>query len=143
MKENDTQKRKRKLVRYSEAFKLQVVSELESGRFGSPHEASQAYGITGRETVKRWLQSFGKEFLSTRVIRVEKQGEPSEISRLKARVRKLESSLANAHMDLALDRAYFEMLCEQTSIDPSEFKKKHDGTASTEPKSKRARRAKN
>jgi len=130
----------RKVVRYSDAFKVQVISELESGRFGSASEASQAYGITGRTTVKRWLQEFGKESLMKKVIRVERPGEPGEMSRLKARVRKLEAALADAHMDLALDRAYFEMLCEQTNTDPASFKKKHDGSVSAEQRG-RAERA--
>ena len=52
-----------------------------------------------------------------------KQGEPGEIKRLKDRVRRLETSLADAHMDSALDRAFFEMLCERTKTDAAAFKK--------------------
>jgi len=38
------------VMRYSEAFKIQVVEDLARGRFGSPFEAAQAHGI-GRNTV--------------------------------------------------------------------------------------------
>jgi len=116
------------VVRYSEAFKLNVVDELQRGRFGSPFEASRAYGIGGQETVSRWLKQYGKEELLKKVIRVEKRGEPGEIKRLKDRVRRLEASLADAHMDSALDRAFFEMLCERTDTDIGAFKKKHAET---------------
>lgn len=120
-----------KVIRYSEAFKQQVVEEVEGGRFGSAYEAARAYGITGNGTVERWLRDAGRERHLKKVVRVEKPGEPGEIRRLKDRVRKLEEALADAHIDSALDQSYFEILCEQTGIDPEAFKKKHGGKAST------------
>ena len=121
----------KKVIRYSEAFKQQVVSELEDGRYGSPYEASQAYGIRGAPTVARWVREYGKSHLLRKVVRVEKQGEPGEIKRLKERVRQLETSLADAHMDWALEKSFFEILCERTDTDVESFKKKHGGKWST------------
>lgn len=118
-------------MRYSEAFKQQVVGEVEAGRFGSAYEASLAYGIRGNGTVGRWLNEYGKGHLLRKVVRVEKPGEPGELKRLRERVRRLEEALADAHMDGALDRAYFDILCERTGTDPAAFKKKHGGRAST------------
>ena len=115
----------KRVIRYSEAFKQQVISELEAGRFANPHEASLAYGIRGNETVCRWVRSYGRGHLLRKVVRVEKPGEPGEIKLLKERVRKLESALADAHMDAALEKAYFEILCEDTDTDIHAFKKKH------------------
>lgn len=120
-----------KVVRYSEAFKQQVVSELEDGRYGSPFEASRAYGISGSGTVRRWVREYGKSHLLSKVVRVEKQGEPGEIKRLKDRVRQLESALADSHMDWALEKSFFEILCERTNTDVEAFKKKHAGTVCT------------
>jgi len=37
-------------IRYSQAFKRQVVADLESGRFGSIRAASRHYGIRGSGT---------------------------------------------------------------------------------------------
>lgn len=121
----------KEVVRYSEAFKHQVVSEVEGGRFGSAHEAAAAYGIRGHGTVQRWLREYGKGHLLGKVVRVEKQGEPGEIRRLRERVRELERALADAHMDWALAESYYELLCERTETDGGEFKKKHAGTVST------------
>jgi transposase-like protein len=118
-------------MRYSEAFKQQVVDELEAGRFGSPHETSLAYGVDPG-SVKRWVRQYGKAHLLRKVVRVEKQGEPGEMKRLKERIRKLESALADSVMDQALDQSFFELLCERTGTDPDAFKKKHGGQASTE-----------
>ena len=111
--------------RYSEAFKQQVVMEIERGRFGSAHEASEAYGIRGHATVAKWLREAGRGELLRKVVRVEKPGEPGEVRRLKERVRKLEAALADAHMDRALGQSFFEILCEEQGIDPGVFKKKH------------------
>lgn len=120
----------KRVMRYSEAFKQQVVDELEAGRFGSSHEASQAYGVD-QASVKRWAKQYGKAHLLRKVVRVEKQDEPGEIKRLKERVRSLEAALADSVMDQALDQSFFEILCERTGTDANAFKKKHVGRAST------------
>ena len=120
----------KQVMRYSEAFKQQVIDELEAGRFGSPYEASQAYGVD-QASVNRWAKQYGKAHLLGKVVRVEKQNEPGEIKRLKERVRKLEAALADSVMDQALDQSFFEILCERTGTDTDAFKKKHVGQAST------------
>jgi hypothetical protein len=54
--------------------------------------------------------------------------EIDQLQRLKQRVRQLESALADANIDLALERAYVEMACERAGIkDVEGFKKKADG----------------
>ena len=110
-------------MRYSEAFKQQVVDDLEAGRFGSPYEASQAYGVD-QASVKRWVKQYGKAHLLRKVVRVVKPDEPGEIKRLKDRVRRLEAALADSHMDQALSESFFEILCERTGTDVDSFKKR-------------------
>jgi len=51
------------VVRYSEAFKLQVVSELETGKLGCIFEARKRYAIKGVGTVDRWVRKYGKNHL--------------------------------------------------------------------------------
>jgi transposase-like protein len=121
-------------VRYSEAFKQQVISELEDGRFASAGEAAKAYGIGGHSTINRWLSEYGRNELVGKVVRVEKPGEPGEIKRLQERVRELESALSDSYIDGALERSYFTILCEQTNTDPEVFRKKHVGKAHTKPR---------
>ena len=53
----------RPTFKYSEAFKLQVVNEIESGRVSSIHAASVRYGIGGGETVKSWVRGYGRNHL--------------------------------------------------------------------------------
>jgi transposase len=120
------------VVRYSEAFKLQVVRQLEQGRFGNPWEAGQAYGVKGTNTVARWVRQFGKDHLLGKVVRVMKADEQSEVKALRKRVRELERALADAHLDLKLEGAYVELACEVAGVeDVAEFKKKHAGVRST------------
>jgi len=120
------------LVRYSEAFKLQVVRELEEGKYQSCNEACRAYGIGGLVTVQRWLRAYGKGHLVRRVVRVETPEERSELRKLKDRVRELEKALCDAHLDLRLSESYLELACEAGGIeDVDAFKKKRSGMRST------------
>ena len=124
----------REVMRYSEAFKMQVVRELEQGRFKSPWEAGRAYGVKGTYTVARWVQQFGKDHLLGKLVRVMKADEETEVKALRKRVRELERALADAHMDLKLEAAYMELACEAAGVeDVAEFKKKHAGVRSTKP----------
>ena len=117
----------RAVIRYSEAFKLQVIRELETGRFGSPFEASRAYGVEA-STVGYWIRRYGKNHLLGKVVRVMKADEESEVKALRKRMRELEKALADAHIDSKLDAAYLRIACRAAGIEDVEaFKKKHAG----------------
>jgi hypothetical protein len=64
---------------------------------------------------------------------VERPEEINELKRLKERVRRLETALADANIDIALERAYTELACERAGVDPQEFKKKAAGQLRTKP----------
>lgn len=115
-------------IRYSEAFKLQVVRDFEQGKFESATAAGHAYGVNGRGTVARWVQRFGKDHLLGKMVWVMKADEETEVKALRMRVRELEKALAYAHLDLRLEAAYVELACEAAGVqDVAEFKKKHAG----------------
>lgn len=116
----------RPAIRYSEAFQLQVVRELE--REGLSVRAMQRkYGIRGCGTVENWLRKHGNGSRG-KVIRVEKPEEINGLRRLRERVKRLESALADANIDLALERAYTRLACERAGIEDVEgFKKKQAG----------------
>lgn len=116
------------VVRYSEAFKQQVLRELEEGKFGSVLEAARAYRIRGGWTIQKWMLRYGREHLMRKVVRVESPKEVSENKELRKRVRELEAALADAHLDARLDAAYLQIACRAAGIEDVEaFKKKHGG----------------
>jgi transposase-like protein len=119
-------------IRYSEAFKLQVVREVEQGRFESGWAAGRAYGVKGAGTVATWIQRYGKDHLLGKVVKVMKADEQTEVKALRKRVRELERALADAHIDLKLEEAYLEIACEAAGVqDVAEFKKKRAMVRST------------
>lgn len=85
------------------------------------------YGIKGSYTVQRWARKYGKGDLG-KVIRVEKPKEVNEREEMKQRIKALEKALADAHIDLAIERACTRAACERAGIeDVAEFKKKAGG----------------
>jgi transposase-like protein len=116
-------------IRYSEAFKMAVVREVEAKDLPCA-QMRRKYGIGGGGTVEGWVRKYGKGDRGIR-IRVEKPEEIKEAKRLRDRVRRLESALADANIELALERAYTELACERAGVDPQEFKKKAAGQLRT------------
>src|SRR6267154_3359926 len=120
----------RATVRYSEAFKREIVRELEAGEIGYG-SIRRKYGIRGGGTVQRWLGPYGTGSKG-KVIRVQTPEEINEMEQLKRRIHQLEKALADSNIDLAMERAYTQMACERAGIkDVQEFKKKADGVRRT------------
>lgn len=116
----------RQAIRYSEAFKMQVVGEVE--KTGQSYDrVRRKYGIKGSSTVSRWVRQYGNGSMG-KMIRVERAEEINELKALRERVKRLETALADANLDLALERAYVRLACQRAGIkDVEGFKKKSDG----------------
>jgi len=124
------QQRKNAGIRYSEAFKMQVVRAVELEGETCEH-MRRKYGIGGRATVPAWVRKYGNGSWGKR-IRVETPEEINQTEQLKRRVRLLEQALADANIDLALERQYTRLACERAGIkDMVEFKKKAGGPPPT------------
>ena len=108
---------------------MAIVRELEQQDLPYAH-VRRKYGIGGCGTVENWVRTYGKSGRGVR-IRVEKPEEINELKRLKERVRRLESALADANIEVALERAYTELACERAGVDVVEFKKKAAGKLRT------------
>lgn len=109
---------------------MEVVRELEEGNV--PYASlRRKYGIRGCDTVQEWARKYGNGSRG-RVIRVETPKEINELKKLKERVKRLESLLADTNLELALERQYTRLACERAGIaDVEGFKKKADGKPST------------
>jgi transposase-like protein len=116
--------------RYSEAFKRQVVEELEQGKFTSAFDAQQSYGILGDGTVSRWMKKYGRDNLFPKLVRIETMKEKDRVKEARMRIRNLETALSDAHIDNCLEHAFLEIACERMGISVEDFKKKHELTLS-------------
>jgi transposase len=120
----------REVIRYSEAFKMSVVRELEAGGLAFD-ELGRKYGIKGHETLAKWVRKYGNGTRG-KVIRVEKPEEIDQMKKLKERVQVLERVVGSLHVELALERAYTNLACERAGIgDVPAFKKKSAGPPGT------------
>ena len=105
---------------------MAVVRELEEGEMCF-EAMRRKYGIKGTGTVQKWARKYGRGDLG-KIIRVEKPKEVNERAQMKQRIQALEKALADAHIDLAIERACTKVACEQAGIkDVAEFKKKAGG----------------
>ena len=117
-------------IRYSEAFKRQVVNELERGKYRSIEASRRIYGIKGSMTVHRWVREYGREDILPKRVRIETLKERDELKETRKRVRELEAALADAHIECCLEKAYVHVACDRMGIDPEDFKKKNAITLS-------------
>ena len=119
----------KQLVRYSEAFKMRVVSEIESGKFKSNLEARKRYDIRGGSTINTWIHKYGKDYLLSKVVIVQTTEERDQLKAMKKEIHELKSALSDAHLDLRLEKAWVKIACKQAGIkDVDTFKKKADTT---------------
>lgn len=113
------------VIRYSKAFKMQCVSEVESGK-SCAFSVQRKYRIKGTATVMRWVRRFGSGQYG-KIIRVEKADEINEAGQLRSELRRVKEALADMHMELALEQAFLAVACEQMGQSVEGFKKKHAG----------------
>jgi transposase len=123
----------RTVFRYSLAFRQQVISELESGRFASIDAARIHYNIGGAETVVNWVRAMGKNHLLPKRVRVEPVDEADRIRELQKQVRHLEQMLGRTQADNLLNQSFLKLACDQLGVEVDAFRKKSAGAPSATP----------
>jgi transposase-like protein len=122
-------KRKReKFIRYSEAFKQEIVREVESGT-RSLSEVRQVYNL-GSCTIQKWIKRMGKFDLLPRAIRVETPDEKDRIKELERQIKDLKNALAETQVRYIIAESQLEVVCEQQGLNVEEVKKKVKGKPS-------------
>ena len=125
-------------VRYSAAFKQQLIAELESGRFGSIAEARLHYQIGGMCTIQRWLRRYGRNHLMPKQVRVQKPDEADQIRLLREQVQQLQQALGQAHLEARLGESFLRLACGELGTEVEAFKKKVATPPSPTPRRGRA-----
>jgi transposase len=124
-------------IRYSTAFKLKVVEQIEQGEL-TVAQARRLYDIRGGQTIQRWLVKHGKSHLLSRVVHIEMKDEKDRVKQLEAEKKQLESALAQATVKNLFLEKVIELAKEEYGIDV----KKNFGTEpSTSVPKKKKRRA--
>lgn len=115
-------KRKQRIViRYSESFKQQILSELEKGE--SITSLQSKYGIKGSMTIDRWIKKSGNLKLRSKIIRVETPNERDRIKALEAEIKTLKAAIADTVVDKIIAECTLEVICEDRGLDIEEVKK--------------------
>ncbi len=116
--------RNRVILRYSDSFKRQVVSDLETGRFATVGAACLHHGIGGATTVKRWMNRLGKYHLLAKVVRVEKPNEADMVAGLRREIGQLHKALGQTQARSLLNESYLQLACQRLGEEVECFKKK-------------------
>lgn len=111
------------IIKYSEAFKQQVVREFESGNL-SRAQLRRKYGIGGGYTIGGWIKKYGSFESTPKVIRVEKPNEKDQILALKEEIKRLKQAIADEVLDRKIAESTLEVICEDRGWDVEEVKKK-------------------
>ena len=117
--------------RYSEAFKHQVIQEVESG-IGTVQDLRRKYGLSVN-TIQYWIKRMGKLDLLPKIIRVEKPDEKDQIKELQRQIRELKNALADTQVRYLIAESQLEIVCEQQGLDAEEVKKKLKAKPSPKP----------
>ncbi|MDD3534782.1 MAG: transposase [Candidatus Cloacimonetes bacterium] len=88
------QKKRPNLV-YSEAFKRSVVNEIECGIM-TANQAAKYYGISGNETVYRWLSIYGMNAEKGKKVVIMTKYEETELITLRRELALLKKQLEEA-----------------------------------------------
>ena len=107
---------RRIIYRYSQAFKIKVVGDIESGKY-TIEQARKVYGIKGQGLIQNWIKRFGKLELLNKIVRIEMKDEVSEINQLKKDKQQLESALAQAHIEILVYKTLMEEVEKEYGID--------------------------
>jgi transposase-like protein len=108
--------------RYSDCFKLQVVEEIEKNGL-TMEDCRRKYGITGGDTIHKWLRKYGKHHLLNKIVRVETREEIDELKRLRAE----NKALKEAYAELALHHKCSEKVIEVADeLFDMDLKKKYE-----------------
>ncbi len=109
--------------RYSESFKLKILSELSTGNY-TKRDLGRIYGLAN-STINEWIKKYGrKDLMNTRVIVETKD----EISRLKAQekeIKQLKDLLIKKDLDKLVLDSYLEVAAENLGYKNAEELKKN------------------
>lgn len=107
----DMYKNDRVTRRYSEGFKLKILSELSTGKY-SKRELSRLYGLQS-STINEWIKKYDRQDLMNTRIMVENQDEISRIKALQKEIEQLKKLLLKKDLEQLVSDSYLEVAAEK------------------------------
>jgi transposase-like protein len=107
----DMYKNERVTRRYSEGFKLKILSELSSGKY-SKRELSRIYGLQS-STINEWIKKYDRKDLMNTRIMIENQDEISRVKALQKEIEQLKKLLLKKDLEQLVNDSYFEVIAEK------------------------------
>ena len=93
--------------RYSEAFKLKILSELSTGKHNK-YQLGKLYGIEPTN-INEWIKKYDrKDLMSTRVM-VETKDKISRIKSLQKEIEQLKKLIPKKDLDQMVDESYLKV----------------------------------
>src|ERR1035437_2024950 len=109
--------------RYSEAFKLKILSELSSGKY-SKRELGRIYGIDPN-TMNVWIKKYDRKDLMNTRIMVENLDEISRIKALQNEIEQLKKLLIKKDIDHLVLESYLKVAAQNLGYKSVEELKKN------------------
>lgn len=106
---------KKKIKRYSEAFKRQVVAEYETGI--SISDLQKKYGITGGMTIPNWIKKYAKQGFRHELVRIQTAEEVNRVKELEQQVQELELTLGKVVLEKLKLESILEELEERYGVE--------------------------
>jgi transposase len=97
--------------RYSESFKLKILSELSTGKY-SKRQLSNIYGLRS-STINEWIKKYDRKDLMNTRIMVENQDEISRLKALQKEIEQLKKLLLKKDLELLINDSYLEVIAEK------------------------------
>ncbi len=108
--------------RYSESFKLKLLSELSTGKY-SKRQLARIYGINP-STVNEWIKKYDRKDLMNTRIMIETKDEISRLKALQKEVEQLKDLLIKKDLEHLVQDSYLEVAAENLGYkDIEELKK--------------------
>jgi len=107
----DMYKNERVTRRYSEGFKLKILSELSTGKY-SKRELSRIYGLQS-STINEWIKKYDRKDLMNTRIMVENQDEISRVKALQKEIEQLKKLLLKKDLELLANDSFMEVAAEK------------------------------
>ncbi len=100
--------------RYSESFKLKILSELSTGKY-TKRQLGRIYGIQN-STMNEWIKKYNRtDLMNTRII-VQDKDEITRIKALQKEVEKLKEILVKKDLDHLVLDSYLGSSCRKTRV---------------------------